>query len=162
MATVKKTATKKASPAKKTTTKKTAAKKPEKTIRDDKRFGNQAAYVLDCIYDSYTDSGGKKRPTDKDLINYAIDRFDEEYNHEYNKRVIPNTQKRIGEWLRGLPLPIDFTYHDIIEQGKKWGYCKTKRQEDQFIDRWFDTLAFRMIQIWEYYNKPKSIHTRLK
>lgn len=156
-----KTTTKKAT-VKKSPAKKPAAKKVIKSIRDNKVYGNQAAYVLDCIYDSYMDYGGKKRPTDKDLINFAIDRFNKEYNHEYNKRRIPNIQKRIGEWLSGLPFGIDYTYEDIIKQGKKWGYCKTQKQEDQFIDRWFDVLGYHMMQIWEYYNKPKSIYEKLR
>ncbi len=164
MATTKKTTTKKTAD-KKTATKKTASKKPavkkQKSIRDHKIYGTQCAYILDCIKDKYIEDENKKRPTDKELIDYAINRFDKESNSTYNKRMYRNIQDRIQHWLSGLALPVDFTYEDIIKLGKKWGYCNTEKQSEQFVDRWFGMLALRMIQTWEYYNKPQSIYQKL-
>lgn len=141
----------------KSTAKKTTKK--AKSIRDHKVYGKQCAYILDSI-----EIEGKSRPSDKTKINYLVECFNDEYNYAYNKRIYPNLQQRIAEWLMGLPscIHVAFTYHDIIEQGKEWGFCQTKRKEDEFCNRWWSVLAFRIMQCYDYYNKPQTIYQKLR
>lgn len=141
--------------------KSTAAKKTakQKSIRDHKTYGKQCAYILDSI-----EVEGKSRPSDKTKINYLVERFNEDFNHAYNKRMYPNLQRRIAEWLMGLPSCIHtaFTYYDIIQQGKEWGYCQTKRKEDDFCNNWWSVLAFRIMQCYDYFNNPNTIYQKLR
>jgi hypothetical protein len=69
-------------------------------LRNDKRNGAQFAYLLDAIFDPET---GEQFATDADAVRYIWARFNEEFNHEYNRRRYPNLSQRVGEWFAGLP-----------------------------------------------------------
>lgn len=122
----------------------------KKNVRDYKNVGVQFAYVLDCIYNDE-----KLDMSDKEAINYFFDCFDREYNNAYYKRLYPNLQKRISEYIQGLPtcFGIAFTRYDIEQIGKSWGYCKTEKQTSNFVNNWFSVIAFRLIQLKEKLNK---------
>ena len=122
----------------------------KKNVREYKNVGVQFAYVLDCIYNDEKDN-----MSDKEAINYFFECFNEEYNYDYNKRLYPNLQKRISEYIQGLPtcFGIAFTRYDIEQIGKSWGYCKTEPQTLKFVNNWFDAIAFRLIQLKEKLNK---------
>ena len=121
----------------------------KKNVRDYKKVGVQFAYVLDCIYNDE-----KENMSDKEAINYFFDCFNEEYNYNYNKRLYPNLQKRISEYIQGLPncLSIAFANYDIEKVGKSLGFCKTEKQTSNFVNNWFDAIAFRLIQLREKLN----------
>lgn len=121
----------------------------KKNVREHKNVGVQFAYVLDCIYNDE-----KLDMSDKEAINYFFDCFDREYNDAYYKRLYPNLQKRISEYIQGLPtcFGIAFTRYDIEQIGKSWGYCKTEKQTSNFVNNWFDVIAFRLIQLKEKLN----------
>lgn len=148
----KKTATKKSTAKKKTT-------KEVKDIRTRKTGGVQYAYLLDCIKVE-----GIKRATDKRKIEYFFDCFNREYNYAQNKRMYPNLQARVAEYLQGLPTccTLDYSYYDIIQLGKKWGYCGTPRKENQFCDNWWSVMAGKLIQIYDYYCKPKTAYSQYR
>lgn len=125
----------------------------KKNIRDYRVNGNQFAYVLDAI--NVTDYDGNEiEATDKERVKYFFECFESEYNYEYNKKRYPNIQERISEYLKGLPscIYVAFENYKIIEIGKSWGYCKTERKENEFINNWFSVIAFRLIQLKEYFN----------
>lgn len=117
--------------------------------RNNKKFGAQWLYLLDCI-----NSDEKELNTDREKVEYLFKCFEEEFNHPYNKKRYPNTQKRVGEWLSGLPscIGIDFMNYRIIEVGKSWGYCGTEKKEDAFINNWFNMCAFRLLQLAKIFN----------
>lgn len=121
----------------------------KKSVREYKKVGVQFAYVLDCIYNE-----NNENMSDKETIKYFFDCFNEEYNYNYNKRLYPNLQKRISEYIQGLPncFSIAFTNYDIEQVGKTWGYCKTEKQTSNFVNNWFDVIAFRLIQLKEKLN----------
>lgn len=125
----------------------------KKNIRLYKRNGNQFAYVLDaiCVCDQ---NGNELQATDKERVKYFFDSFDQEYNYPYNRKMYPNIQERIAQYLRCLPscIGIGFENDKIAEIGKSWGYCQTERKESDFIDNWFNTIAFRLIQLKNYFN----------
>lgn len=77
------------------------------------------------------------------------ERFDREYNFEANRKRWPALQRRVKEWLSGLPLSIDFSYADIIARAEAWHECKlTESQADMICERWFDFLAFQLLRMW--------------
>lgn len=121
----------------------------KKNVRNYKNVGVQFAYVLDCIYNE-----NNENMSDKEAINYFFDCFNEEYNYNYNKRLYPNLQKRISEYIQGLPncFRIAFANYDIEKVGKSWGFCKTEKQTSNFVNNWFDAIAFRLIQLREKLN----------
>lgn len=117
----------------------------KKNIRDYKSVGILYAYILDAI--DFEGSGIEK-------VDFFFYNFNEEYNSEYEKRAFPNLQKRITEYLKGLPSCIGIPFEDYyIEQiGKSWGYCKTDKQTAKFVDNWFSNIAYRLLKLKEYYN----------
>lgn len=119
-----------------------------KDLRDYKVNGCQFAYLFDCIH-----SDEVELTTDKKKVDYFFGCFQKEFDDEYNRRMYPNLQDRIAQYLQGLPscIGIAYTYHDILEVKKEWGgsiIC----DDDRFISRWFSILAFRLIQMREYFN----------
>lgn len=124
----------------------------KKNIRNYSRNGNQFAYILDAI--CVTDyEGNELEATDKERVKHFFDCFENEFNYPYNKRIYPNMQDRIAQYLQGLPscIGIDFENYKIAEIGKSWGYCKTERKESKFINRWFSVIALRLIQLKRYF-----------
>lgn len=121
----------------------------KKNIREYKKLGVQFAYVLDCIYNDEKDN-----MSDKEAINYFFECFNAEYNSSYNRRICPNYQERITEYIKGLPscFNADFCDFNIINIGKSWGYCKTDKQAAKFAYDWFNVLAYRLIQLREKLN----------
>lgn len=118
----------------------------KKNVRECKKVGVQFAYILDCIYNDE-----KGNMSDKEAINYFFEAFNKEYNDSYNKRLYPNLQERISQYIQGLPtcISIAFTDYDIINIGKTWGYCKTEKQRIDFQNNWFSIIAWRLIQLEE-------------
>lgn len=123
-----------------------------KNIRNYKKNGNQFSYVLDAI--CATDyEGNEFEATDKERIKYFFEKFECEFNYPYNKRIYPNMQDRIAQYLQGLPscICIAFENYKIAEIGKSWGYCQTEHKEAQFIENWFSAIALRLIQLKQYF-----------
>lgn len=121
----------------------------KKNVREYKNVGVQFAYVLDCIHNDE-----KLDMSDKEAINYFFDCFDREYNDAYNKRLYPNLQERVKEYIKGLPSCFGVAYRTdtIINIGKSWGYCRTERQIVDFQNNWFSVIAWRLIQLKEKLN----------
>lgn len=112
--------------------------------RNYKVNGKQFAYILDAIH-----SDTREFSTDKERIEYFFECFNKEYNDEYYKRIYPNETDRIANWLQGLPscIGIDYENSTIIEIGKSWGYCKTEKKENEFIENWFFQIALKLRQL---------------
>lgn len=121
----------------------------KKNVREYKNVGVQFGYVLDCIYNE-----DNENMTDKEAIDYFFYCFDKEYNGTYYKRFYPNLQERVKEYIKGLPscFSIDYSDYNIEKVGKSWGYCKTEKQTSNFVNNWFDVIAFRLIQLKEKLN----------
>lgn len=109
----------------------------------------QFAYVLDCIH-----SDDVELSTDNERIEYFFRMYDEEYNDDYRKRLYPNEQDRIANYLKGLPSCCGMAYqnYNIVQIGKSWGYAlDSERKQNEFCERWFNVLAFRLMQIRNKY-----------
>lgn len=121
-----------------------------KDLRLNKRYGVQFEYLFDCID---TEQIGADA-TDKEKVAYVFTCFEREYGNAYNKRIYPNECERLSQYLRGPPscVNVAFTDYDIIQIGKSWGFCKTSKAEDRFVEKWFDVCAFRLIQMRDMLN----------
>lgn len=122
----------------------------KKNVRDYKNVGVQFAYILDCIYNE-----NNENMSDKEAINYFFESFNKEYNNYYNKRLYPNLQERITQYIKGLPTCISIAYanYDIINIGKSWGCCcRTEKERYDFQKNWFSVIAWRLMQLKEKLN----------
>lgn len=108
----------------------------------------QFQYVLDCI-----NNDEETLTTPEEKLNYFKECFDAEYNSPHERRTYPNLQKRIEQYLRGLPgcCKIEFWDYDIIQIGKSWGYCRTERKAAEFAERWWGRIAMRIMQLCRRY-----------
>lgn len=80
-------------------------------------------------------------PTEQQLFSYAKDRFFSEYGWAVARIGL---QKAIREWLLGLALNVDFSYHDIGQRLLLWGIIdgtETERQREKALDQYWDRLA---------------------
>ena len=111
-------------------------------LRNDKRNGAQFAYILDSI---------NHEGSDREKVSYFFECFMQEFDFDYNRRRYPNTADRIGEYLQGLPscCSVAFTYWDIEQQGKKWGFCGDDKKTANFINNWFQVLGSRLVALIE-------------
>lgn len=115
------------------------------------RNGVQLVYILDCIKKSSSAADqGIEFTTDKEVLEFFFNCFNEEFNFQTNKRMFPSLQDRIGEYLQGLPgcCNIDYTYNDILLLGVKWGVLSSTEDKkgEKFIDNFFSVCAFRILQ----------------
>lgn len=119
-----------------------------KDLRENKKYGVQIAYVLDNI-----NNEDETLKTDKEKIDYFFEHFNDEYECPYVRKKYPCEGERIADYVRNIPSCIDvaFENYDIIQIGKSWGYCKNKTQENNFLCNWWNTLAFRLVQIRDFY-----------
>lgn len=115
------------------------------------RNGVQLVYVIDCIKDSSlaTDEGLEFN-TDAEALQFFFDCFEQEFNHQYNKRMFPNLSERIGQYLQGLPscCNIDYTNYDILLLGVKWGLLSSTedKKANKFLDNFFTRCGVRILQ----------------
>ena len=114
-------------------------------LRLNKRYGIQFEYLLDCINSEEIGT----EVSDKEKINYVFTCFEREYGNAYYKKMYPSEIVRLEQYLRCLPscISIEFCDYNIIQIGKKWGYCKTPTSESAFADNWWRSVSLRLIQM---------------
>lgn len=115
------------------------------------RNGVQLVYVLDCIKDSSRAfDEGLTFDNDKEALKWFFDCFNEEFNHQYNKRLFPSLSERIGDYLKGLPSCCCVTYWDdsILTLGIMWGVIDSKegRKTAKFLENYWNVLGVRICQ----------------
>ena len=117
-----------------------------KDLRLNKCFGVQFAYLFDCIY---SDEFDVDQMNDREKIEYVFKKFEAEHGGEYCKKTFPNEQRRLADWLCGLPTAchVECCDYNIAQIGKSWGLCKTERKAAEFVSNWFSVLALRLIQM---------------
>lgn len=120
------------------------------SVHINKKYDNQLNYVLDCIY--VEDENGEDITdtlSDKEKVEY----FFKQYKSEYTPDRRASEQENIRDFIQGLPsyFNIDYENSKIIEIGKSWGYCKNSKQEDNFVNGWFNAIAFRLIQLKRHF-----------
>jgi len=125
------------------------------TFKDNKDYmKNLRNYILDVIKedfeDNHTSSGRYSKntinnPSEENLMQHFVSRFEQEFNHDYNKREYPRIHRRIENYLLGLAYNFVYTYHKQTEQAMEfhdinfnehdeskeyqWGYRKVTGKE---------------------------------
>tara|TARA_R100000951_G_scaffold88686_1_gene76762 strand:- start:57 stop:410 length:354 start_codon:yes stop_codon:yes gene_type:complete len=82
-----------------------------------------------------------ENPTDEQLFEYAFNRYVNEYSWNENRL---SRLENIKEWLLGLALNVDYTYHDIGLRLKEWGVLtgeESETKQDQELDQYWSRLA---------------------
>lgn len=106
----------------------------------------QYQYILEECIETSDYTGSFK--TDKEKIWLILAEF---LNWSRTKELhrIRELPHEIGEWLRGLPscCSVEFCDYNIVQIGKKWGFCKTKRQEGNFVKNWWDQCGLRIVEL---------------
>lgn len=126
----------------------------KKNIREYKKNGNQFAYVLDSItnVETWNDEDFK---SDKDRVEMFVKYFNEEFNHVNNKKLYPNLQQRIKEYLSGLPsvlsLPLytEDIKNTLITLNVK---VNSKKDDMQIYNDFYNCISSLLIQLANYYN----------
>jgi hypothetical protein len=105
-------------------------------------------YIIDCIYSAEHELL-KQPETDQEKLQFVLNTFRSEYNHEI-KRV--GEFRAFSEWLSGLPsvLDIDFQNYNILQLAKKWNSIPenaTEKQEYKILSNWWKFIAMRFFTL---------------
>lgn len=113
-----------------------------------KRYQEQYDYILRCIS---SEEGPLDTPEEK--LQYFVGKFHREYDNKARRKTWPNLQERIAQYLTGLPscCSIAFGNWHIGNLGEEWGMVKTEKQKERFVNNWWRTIAFRIMQLCEHY-----------
>ena len=73
---------------------------------------------------------------EKELMNHFVDRFEKEFNHDYNKKMYPRIHRRIENYLLGLAYNFAYTYYEQTEQAMEFHKIKLKDKRDiEYVKR---------------------------
>lgn len=99
--------------------------------------------VFNYIVENIGFNGDESGMSVREKFEYLLNAFDEEYNNAYYKRTYHVLVTRLENWLQGLPssFNIDFMNDSIIHIGREWGILKRKRDEGDWVYRWFNFIA---------------------
>jgi hypothetical protein len=92
--------------------------------------------------------------TEEQAAQYLFDRFRSEYDYVQNRKRTPDNQRRVAEWLSGLPIGIPFWYADILETAMRLHDVSelSEKQESHIVENWFDHVALFILRLWEKHN----------
>lgn len=101
------------------------------------------SYLISCM---------NEEGTTEQKINEVLSRFNEEYNHEYNKKRYKNLQDRFAEWLKGAPsaLEIDYWTDDILKLAIDWKSIPenaTESQKNKIVANFYNFIACKFFQL---------------
>ena len=99
---------------------------------------NYKNYILNTVETGLNDEPLK---TDKEKINYILDRFNKEYGFLIGR---VGQQKAMSEWLSGLALNIEFYNDEIVKLAIKMGSIDEKPSEKlqaTVINNYFNFMA---------------------
>lgn len=95
---------------------------------------------------------------EKELMNHFVDRFEKEFNHDYNKKMYPRIHRRIENYLLGLAYNFAYTYHDQMEQAIEFHNIKFKQHDESKEYQWgYRKVTGKTMNCWE----EKSIRKHL-
>ena len=73
---------------------------------------------------------------EKELMNHFVDRFEKEFNHDYNKKMYPRIHRRIENYLLGLAYNFAYTYYEQTEQAMEFHNINLKDKRDiEYVKR---------------------------
>jgi len=106
---------------------------------------NLRNYILDVIKEDFEDnhiSSGRyskntiNNPSEENLMQHFVSRFEKEFNHDYNKKMYPRIHRRIENYLLGLAYNFAYTYHKQTEQAMEFHNINLKNKRDiEYVKR---------------------------
>lgn len=104
-------------------------------------------YILDCVNSDDVDVTAM---TDKEKIEFVLERFNEDRNGAWWKQEYPLLSERIGNYLAGLPssCSVAFSDYDIAQIGKSWGLAYDPAR---FVYYWFKNCGRRIVELANMY-----------
>lgn len=113
-----------------------------------KRYQEQYDYILKCI-----SSEDEVLVTPEDKLRFFVGKFHIEYDNEERRKLWPNRQERIAQYLRTLPYCccVAFGTWHIGNIGENWGIVKNEKQKTRFVNNWFSYIAYRIMQMCDHY-----------
>lgn len=113
-----------------------------------KRYQDQYDYIL-----SHISSEDNVLSTPEEKLSHFVRKFHIEYDDVERRKMWPNRQERIAQYLMGLPGCCSIAYGTwhIGNIGEEWGIVKTEMQKSRFVNNWWSMIAFRIIQLCEHY-----------
>ena len=129
-----------------------------KTFKSNKDYiKNLRNYILDVIKEDYKDyclsnycfNPDYKKTSEKDIMNHFVERFEKEFNHDYNKKLYPRIHRRIENYLLGLAYNFVYTYHDQMEQAIEFHNIKFKQHDESKEYQWgYRKVTGKTINSW--------------
>jgi hypothetical protein len=77
-------------------------------------------HILECV----TTSEGEQFATLQEVKEYVLNRFNSEYNGDYEKRNYPKIQERFKNYLLGMPFDFTTWNDEIVQILNSWGLYK--------------------------------------
>lgn len=104
-------------------------------------------YILDCVN---SDDVDVTTMTDKEKIEFILERFNEERNGAWWKQEYPLLSDRIANFLQGLPssCSVAFSDYDVLQIGKSWGLAYNPAH---FVHYWFKNCGRRIVELANKY-----------
>lgn len=105
------------------------------------------AYLISCM---------NEEGTTEQKINEVLNKFNVEYNHEYNKKRYKNLQDRFAEWLKGAPsaLEVDYWTDNIVQLAINWGSIPenaTESQKNKIVSNFYNFISCKFFQLCKQY-----------
>jgi len=134
--------------------------KPFDTFKLNKDYmKNLRNYILDVIKEDYEDNYGLTRPSEENLMNHFIKRFESEFNHPYNKREYPRIHRRIENYLLGLAYNFVYTYHKQTEQAIEFHDINFNEHDESKEYQWgYRKVNGKTINSWEEKSMRKHLY----
>lgn len=109
-----------------------------------------------CVFD-YLCAAANFKGSEQETAKHLRDLFESQYNSPAEQKCTPDKVQRVAQWLGGLSIPIEFSHHDIVARSKKWHGVESfsdNVETEVIIDRWFPTLAGKLIELWDKHGCP--------
>jgi hypothetical protein len=131
-----------------------------KTFKSNKDYmKNLRNYILDVIKEDYEDYSNLTNPSEKDIMNHFVKRFESEFNHDYNKRMYPRIHRRIENYLLGLAYNFVYTYHKQTEQAIEFHDIKFGEHNESEEYQWgYRKVNGKTINSWNEESMRKHLY----
>tara|TARA_R110002020_G_scaffold267578_1_gene482719 strand:+ start:122 stop:715 length:594 start_codon:yes stop_codon:yes gene_type:complete len=120
---------------------------------------NLRNYILDVIKEDSEDYSNLTNPSEKELMNHFVKRFEKEFNHDYNKREYPRIHRRIENYLLGLAYNFVYTYHKQTEQAIEFHDIKFGEVDESKEFQWgYREVNGETINSWNEESMRKHLY----
>ena len=120
---------------------------------------NLRNYILKVIKEDFEDNYGLAYPSEENLMNHFVNRFESEFNHPYNKREYPRIHRRIENYLLGLAYNFVYTYHKQTEQAIEFHDIKFGEHDESKEYQWgYRKVTGTTINSWNKESMRKHLY----